>query len=156
MIAKLFIVFLIISSLLLTTACPKRRSVIVSAANASYRLTGLTGNLIATTEAEFRAGRISPAAKDRIADALVTLTKAEIVFIQAVKEAEMIYRAQNQMELGALARLEKMFTESIAAPFLAIVQMLLPYHSATIEAAVNGLRTVVVFISGRFREAQYG
>lgn len=151
---NLLICLLLIYSLSLV-ACPKR-NVVESAARASYRLTGITANLIETVGAEYKAGIITTGTKNKLAGALAALSRSELVFIKAAAEVDRIHKQFGQIPLDQLNFLNKLFSEQIVAPFLEILKILIPVNSEKILAAVSVLRSTILFISNSFGEVRYG
>src|SRR4051812_37503603 len=75
---------LVASSLLLTTACPQKSS-LRQAVEASYRLPGLTNDLIKDVREGRDSGIISPDQASRFGDLLNKMATAELAYIDAVK-----------------------------------------------------------------------
>lgn len=146
------LVCLALCSVLITTACPKSDQV-RSAAKASYRVGGITNDLILKITEARQKNLISQDLARDFGDHLNKIAKAEVAFVQAVKVADAIYRKTGQVPPDQLSILRTIFDDEIVSPFLKVgenFKLLSPTASAAIQAAFVGLRVVLTTIGTGF------
>jgi hypothetical protein len=151
---RFFTAILIVYSLFLT-ACPKETAV-RKAAKASYELSGITLDVIHTTEKAYAAGILSLAAKDRLAGYEKRVASGGKHF----NDVLVAFNAQTSGNLTAdqLGVLNKILSDEIVTPFLAILQELAVVsldQVAYLKTAIAALRTAILIISETVAQAGY-
>lgn len=151
---NIFLVLLVISSLFLL-ACPKETAV-RRAAKASYSLSGLTVDAINATGKAYAAEIIDLRTKDKMANALKTISIGGKRFNQTL---EIFVRESGAGELppDKLAFLNKIFSDEVVTPFLEVLQtmkVLSPAQSDYLHVAIAALRSAILVISNGFTAAK--
>lgn len=131
--------------------CPKETAV-RKAANASYQLAGITGDVINGVGKAYDAGILSLATKDKLAAQLKLV-------VSGGKKFNLAIEALNATPSPAdISILNQIFSEQVVAPFLAILEelkVLLPNQADYLHTAITALRTAILIISGVFADSGY-
>lgn len=148
------IVCLILFSIAFVIACPKKDAV-REAAKASYRLPGSTNDLIDRIREGVTKGIFTPAEARKAGEILERAADLEILFVQAVKTAERIYRTTGQIPTLEFQAINSKYDEIIDAflDLLEFVRVLSPDDRAFIDAAVAGVRLFLRTIGVGFKFA---
>jgi hypothetical protein len=133
-------------------ACPKKDAIRKSA-EASYRLPGVTNDVIAAVK-EGREKRIfSPELSAKFGDYLGQMAKAELSFVEAVRAADAVYQKTGSIPAGDLAKIRLIFDNEIVAPFVKVLELynvLSGGSAALLTAAIGAVRVVLSTIGSGF------
>jgi hypothetical protein len=141
---------LVASSLLLATACPQKSS-LRQAVEASYRLPGLTNDLIKDVREGRDRGIISPEQASKFGDLLNKMATAELAYIDAVKVIQAAADHGQNPAPGQLSNLQLIFDTGIVGPFLDVLTLAKVVSSSQSKAillAVEAVRLLLRTIGG--------
>lgn len=149
---RFLIAVVVLVSAFYATACPKKDA-IRKAAEASYRLPGLTNDVISKIE-EARAKGLLSVDQVRTAGGIISpIAKAEVTFVQLVKSAHEIQKRTGTIPADMLGRIRAMLDGDIIGPFIKLLEfhkLLSPEAAAAIGVALTALRLVLQTIGGGF------
>lgn len=146
------IVVALIFSILATTACPKKDAV-RKAAEASYRLPGLTNDVIAKIEDALSKNLITVDQARTAGGIINPIAKAEVTFVALVRSAHEIQKRTGTIPADMLGKIRTMLDADIIGPFIKLLEfhkLLSPEAAAAIGVALTALRLILTTIGTGF------
>lgn len=147
---KLFAVFLVIYSLVMTTACPSRVT-LEKAKTESSRVAVYANATVDVVRELYRSKTISLEQKDRIADKLIVLARGGAAFDALVNQMQSSYGNTGNVPKAEFALLLDTFNVEVVNKFLdALAAMKIIKVSDHLRNAINLLLTSIKIIAQAF------
>jgi hypothetical protein len=144
---KNLIVITIISISILLTGCPKAS--IQSVKENSKKVAGYANAGVEITRELYRAGKLTLAQKDLIADGFIALAVGGLAFDAAVMAAEKQYAGN--VPKDAVKQLLGVFNQEVVAKLVDLLSKIKPgFDSQAFHLAIEGIKTSVILIAGVF------
>lgn len=146
------LVIAIIAACLLTTACPKAKTLRVSY-KASYRLAGTINDAQIAVEQAYNSGAISNALARRLNDDLKIANGGAKYLTETVESLKKSYGDSKHIPAGALDNLNIILSNEVVTPILRVLNALglvsgdkAPY----LLAAIASIKTLIIAVSASF------